>query len=82
MASHEGGEEVEEFCNSAGYETKMITEGMLEVPPENNVEQTDWQENAEYQDNPNSNQQNSDSDKIDMSAFELERIRRQLEGLI
>ncbi len=73
-------EEIEEFCRSAGYEAKFITEGMLEVPPENNVEQTDWQEDAQ---NEQKNRQNQpDSGEINMSAFELERIRRQLEGLM
>ena len=29
-------QEIEDFCAQAGYETKLITEGMLEIPPETN----------------------------------------------
>lgn len=68
-------EEVEEFCLSAGYEWKFIGEGMLEIPPENNVPQTDWNETGEYSSPP-------EYSEAEMSAFELERIRRQLEGLL
>jgi hypothetical protein len=67
-------DEVEEFCVSAGYESKFINEGMLEIPPEKNVEKTDWSEEGTY--SP------PESPETDMSAFELERIRRQLEGLL
>ncbi|MFN3926919.1 MAG: DUF3110 domain-containing protein [Pseudanabaenaceae cyanobacterium] len=35
--------EVEEFCQSAGYEFYLVPAGELLVPPEKNVEQTDWQ---------------------------------------
>lgn len=70
-------EEIEEFCQSAGYEAKLVTEGMLEVPPEKNVEQTDW--NIEKK---SETPINSESTDMSMSAFELERIRRQLEGLL
>jgi hypothetical protein len=67
-------EEVEEFCISAGYEWKFISEGMLEIPPENNVPQTDWNEKGVYIP--------PEYTEAEMSAFELERIRRQLEGLL
>lgn len=69
-------EEVEEFCLSAGYESKFIHDGMLEIPPERNVEQTDWNEDGTY------SSPESESPEINMSAFELERIRRQLENLL
>ncbi len=58
-------EEIEEFCQSAGYECGLIEEGMLAVPPETNMEQTDWQ---------------LDAPKVEIS--DLDRIRRQLEGLL
>lgn len=70
-------EEVEDFCLSAGYEWKFISDGMLEIPPENNVNQTDWNEDGVY--SPPSSVEYSEAE---MSAFELERIRRQLEGLL
>lgn len=66
--------EIEEFCRGAGYQWKIVTEGMLEIPPETNVAITDWEE---AQNNPQKS-----SSEAEMSAFELERIRRQLEGLI
>jgi hypothetical protein len=61
-------EEIEEFCRSANYDAELITEGMLAVPPENNVEKTDWQPDADKIEEP------------DMS--DMERIRRRLEGLL
>ncbi|HEY9728283.1 MAG TPA: DUF3110 domain-containing protein [Chroococcales cyanobacterium] len=61
-------EEIEEFCRSADYDSELIGEGMLAVPPESNVEQTDWQPEADKIEEP------------DIS--DLERIRRQLEGLL
>jgi len=69
-------DEIEEFCLSAGYEYKFVSEGMLEIPPENNVTETDWNEKGFY------NQQKENISASEMSAFELERIRRQLEGLL
>lgn len=68
-------EEVEEFCHSAGYECKFISDGMLEIPPENNVTLTDWNETGDYTPPP-------EYSEAEMSAFEIERIRRQLEGLL
>ena len=61
-------EEIEEFCSSAGYESKLIEAGMLAVPPEQNVEETDWQADAPAAKEP--------------EVTDLERIRRQLENLL
>lgn len=61
-------EEIEEFCNSAGYDCKLITEGLLELPPENSVPELDWK---------------PESDEIqEPEISDLDRIRRQLEGLL
>lgn len=61
-------EEIKEFCESADYDWELIPEGALALPPETNVEQTDWQ---------------SDQQKAaDLSDSELDRIRRNLEGLL
>lgn len=35
--------EIEAFCDSAGLEMEFIPVGSLAVPPEANVDQTDWQ---------------------------------------
>lgn len=78
-------EEIEEFCQGAGYECKLVPEGMLAVPPEQNVERTDW--------NPDQRSSTSGSGTPgeaadatdgpdDMPQSELDRIRRQLEGLL
>jgi hypothetical protein len=61
-------EEIEEFCNSAGYDWQRVEEGMLELPPESNVERTDWDANADEIKEP--------------EISDLDRIRRQLEGLL
>ncbi|MDY7003300.1 MAG: DUF3110 domain-containing protein [Cyanobacteriota bacterium] len=63
-------EEIMEFCKSVNYEWEVIPAGALEIPPENNVENTDWQ---------------LDADPITEKAenvSDLDRIRRQLEGLL
>lgn len=60
-------DEIEEFCQSADYDSELIEAGMLAMPPETNVEQTDWQAEA-----------TAETEEIS----DLERIRRQLEGLL
>ena len=70
-------EEVEEFCQDAGYDWKVIEEGMLAVPPETNVEETDWNAEGKYQKTPTELETESE-----MSSSDLDRIRRQLEGLL
>ncbi|MDX2098904.1 MAG: DUF3110 domain-containing protein [Leptolyngbyaceae cyanobacterium bins.59] len=61
-------EEVEEFCAGAGFECELVAEGELAVPPESNVDETDWQPETKTPE--------------EISAAELERIRRRLEGLL
>ena len=73
-------QEVEDFCSQAGYETKLITEGMLEIPPETNVTDTDWNEEGKYQ--SSDTQTDSKSEQESMSSSELDDIRRRLEGLL
>jgi hypothetical protein len=69
-------EEIKEFCQSADYECKLIPEGMLAIPPETNVEATDWQPEADP------NRQTAPEQASDFSDTELERLRRRLEGLL
>ena len=61
-------EEIKEFCEGADYDWELIPEGALALPPETNVEQTDWQQEQKK--------------NADISDSELERIRRRLEGLL
>jgi len=73
-------DEVEEFCASAGYECKLVPTGSLAVPPEQNVERTDW---APDQDpSRQSDRAASASDSDSPSQAELDRIRQQLEKLL
>lgn len=60
-------EEIKEFCDSADYDWELIPEGALFIPPEANLEATDWQ---------------ADATESAMPESELDRIRRQLEGLL
>ena len=61
-------EEIKEFCESADYDWELIPDGALALPPETNVEQTDWQAD--------------DKKPADISDSELDKIRRKLEGLL
>lgn len=74
-------DEIEEFCESAGYDSYLIPadftpqnefERLLLAPPEANRDQTDWTPEGKPQ--PQTESEMSDSD--------LDRIRRQLEGLL
>jgi hypothetical protein len=60
-------EEIEKFCQDADYDWEIVTEGMLAIPPAENVEEMDW---------------NLDGKDSDLSNPDLDRIRRQLEGLL
>lgn len=72
-------EEIEEFCERAGYECQLVPKGfvpqsdaerLLLAPPETNVTQTDWELAA---DQPK---------ETSMANDELDKIRRRLEGLL
>lgn len=71
--------EIEEFCQSVGYDSRFVPGGfipqsdeerLLLSPPETNVQDTDWQVTKD------------DAEEKSMSDTELERIRRKLEGLL
>jgi hypothetical protein len=68
-----GSDEIEEFCREAGYDCELVETGRLELPPENNVERTDWQLES---------QEPETADAADLSDSDLEAIRRRLEGLL
>lgn len=82
-------DEITEFCQGADYDYKLVPEGALAVPPETNLEQTDWQKDAPAQGRgevgPGSSPAASEEDSEPASGLpysELDRIRRQLEGLL
>lgn len=70
-------EEIEDFCQETGYECKLVPEGTLAVPPEHNVDQTDWRPEDSTLDRPSGSEE-----PPEFSTTELERIRRKLEGLL
>lgn len=67
-------EEIKDFCDSADYDWEVVPEGALALPPEINIEQTDWQQDEEKPPVEESDSEISDS--------ELDSIRRRLEGLL
>ena len=69
-------EEVEQFCRQADYEWKVVESGQLEIPPEKNVEELDWEKEQEK------SAPISEEEVESMPNDELDRIRRQLEGLL
>lgn len=75
-------EEVKEFCRSVNYDWQLIQAGELAVPPDSNVEQTDWQPDEKKDVQPGDKKaEKSDSD-LEYSSDELDNIRRRLEGLL
>jgi hypothetical protein len=70
-------DEVEQFCRQADYDSKLVESGQLEIPPEKNVDDLNWEEKQNTTDSaPEEDSEDS------MAIDELERIRRQLEGLL
>lgn len=67
-------DEVIQFCLSADYDYEIIKDGTLAVPPENNVTETNW----ELEQSGSANTEEIE----EMSTTELDKIRRQLEGLL
>jgi hypothetical protein len=77
-------EEIEDFCESAGYECRLLPDGYLAVPPENRVEQTDWDPNQPPERSAVElsamNESNESEDSL--SQTELDRLRQQFEKLL
>ena len=71
-------EEIQEFCRSVQYEWQLVRSGDLAVPPEHNVEQTDWQVDQKPEEVPDQKPEEAS----DFSNDELDSIRRRLEGLL
>ncbi|OKH36392.1 hypothetical protein NIES2119_17255 [[Phormidium ambiguum] IAM M-71] len=77
--------EIKAFCESADYDWELVPEGALTLPPEGNVEETDWQIDDEFADDFDDELELTESEASDesqMSDAELEKIRRRLEGLL
>ncbi|MBE9233060.1 DUF3110 domain-containing protein [Cuspidothrix issatschenkoi LEGE 03284] len=68
-------DDVKEFCESSGYDWEIIPANSdLIIPPEINLEQTDWQPDSEIED--------SNPSVPEIANSDLDSIRRQLEGLL
>ena len=65
--------DIEEFCRQADYDWELVEDGRLAIPPQENVLETDWE-----LDKPPA----AKEPETEMPSDELERIRRQLEGLL
>jgi hypothetical protein len=65
-------EEIKEFCAGANYDWELVPEGALAIPPNSNIEEPEW--------SPDQKVEPAEDGR--MSEAELERIRRQLEGLL
>ena len=75
-------EEIKEFCQSAGYEWELISKNeALVIPPERNVEETNWQEDRGKKEN-DIDSASSHTVEDEISDAELDSIRRKLEGLL
>ena len=79
-------EEVEQFCKKADYNWELVDSGKLAIPPDRNLEGFDWDESeeddTEFAISNQDEKDASESEEERMESEELERIRRQLEGLL
>ncbi|CAD5924704.1 hypothetical protein PCC9214_00892 [Planktothrix tepida] len=67
-------EEIKEFCQSVDYDWELIASGELAIPPEQNVDKTDWQIEAEPLE--------EEQEEPEFASPELDDIRKRLEGLL
>jgi hypothetical protein len=64
-------EDIKEFCQSVDYDWELVASGDLAIPPEQNVEQTDWQLELD-----------TPEVESEFASPELDDIRKRLEGLL
>jgi len=69
--------EIEEFCDEAGFDLRLIPAGSLMVPPDNKVEATAWHPDGEYEEDAP-----PIADESRLSNEELNDIRQRLEKLL
>jgi hypothetical protein len=77
-------EEIKEFCQQSGYEWEIVPSNGLAIPPEINLEKTDWQPDDINKDEEDEILDILDTSPIaqEMSDSELDSLRRRLEGLL
>lgn len=78
-------EDIEEFCQSAGYDCKIVPEGSLAVPPEQSVDKIDWDPNtppeARSSEQARPSPASDEGDSV-LPQTELDRLRQQFEKLL
>ncbi|MEM9087727.1 MAG: DUF3110 domain-containing protein [Cyanobacteria bacterium P01_F01_bin.53] len=76
-------EEIEEFCEGAGYEAVSVPDGTLLMPPEQMVESTTWDPDADPNEIARAKLEETAKGSVqDASSSEMDRIRAQLEKLL
>ena len=71
-------QELEEFCKDAKYELNIVSTDALLVPPEKNVDKTDWSKNLDQDENVSSELE----DEIAIEDPVIAMMRRRLENLL
>lgn len=74
-------EDIIEFCRDADFDWEHIAPGELAVPPEQNVAEMDWDPEGNHKQKSGTTAP-TETKTEEMSNDELDRIRRQLEGLL
>lgn len=76
-------EEIEEFCEGAGYEAVVVEDGTLLMPPEKVVDKTTWDPDMDPMDAARAKLEETARGSVqDASSNEMDRIRAQLEKLL
>lgn len=76
-------EEIEEFCEGAGYEAVSVPDGTLLMPPEQMMESTTWDPDADPNEIARAKLEETAKGSVqDASSSEMDRIRAQLEKLL
>ncbi|MEL6350952.1 MAG: DUF3110 domain-containing protein [Cyanobacteria bacterium J06627_28] len=76
-------EEIEEFCEGAGYEAVVVEDGTLLMPPEKVVEETTWDPDTDPAEAARAKLEETARGSFqDASTNEMDRIRAQLEKLL
>ena len=71
-------QELEEFCEDAKYELNIVSTDALLVPPEKNVDKTDWSKNLDQDENVSSELEA----EIAIEDPVIAMMRRRLENLL
>jgi hypothetical protein len=77
-------EGIKNFCENYDYDWELIPEnGDLVIPPELNVDETDWQQEEDNDTDERFFSPSAEEEtESELSASELDSIRRKLEGLL